>query len=460
MMLPFGLLLAAMAVAPMLRPAGWARHYPKLTAGLAAITAGYYLLVLRAPERVLEAGHEYFSFIVLIGSLFVVAGGIHVGVTGQATPRVNALFLLFGAVIANLLGTTGASMLLIRPWIQMNRCRVAAHHIVFFIFIVSNVGGCLTPVGDPPLFLGYLEGIPFWWVTGHCWPMWAVAVGFLLALFYALDTRNYRRAAREGRLREAGAPGRWRFEGLGNLLWLLLILGAVFINHPIYLRESLMAAAAAASYFTTKKTVHEANQFNLHPVREVAILFAGIFVTMIPALDWLQTHAGRLGQPSPALFYWTSGTVSSLLDNAPAYLSLLNAAFGLFVPPQTVGQVQALIQTHGAGGPHEGPIWRAFQALQQFHPAAMAGGKTGPDEIRVAFLLANSHLSAYLLAISLGAVFFGANTYIGNGPNFMVKAIAEQQHVPTPGFLGFIFKYSLPCLGPMLLLIWLLFLRQ
>jgi len=287
-----------------------------------------------------------------------------------------------------------------------------------------------------------------------------VAVGFLLALFYALDTRNYRRAAREGRLREAGAPGRWRFEGLGNLLWLLLILGAVFINHPIYLRESLMAAAAAASYFTTKKTVHEANQFNLHPVREVAILFAGIFVTMIPALDWLQTHAGRLGQPSPALFYWTSGTVSSLLDNAPAYLSLLNAAFGLFVPPQTVGQVQALIQTHGAGGPHEGPIWRAFQALQQFHPAAMAGGKTGPDEIRVAFLLANSHLSAYLLAISLGAVFFGANTYIGNGPNFMVKAIAEQQHVPTPGFLGFIFKYSLPCLGPMLLLIWLLFLRQ
>ncbi len=460
MILPFGLLLAVIALAPMLQPARWARHYPKLTAGLAAVTAGYYLLVLRASERVLQAGHEYLSFIVLIGSLFVVAGGIHLSVKAQATPRLNTLFLLVGAMVANLLGTTGASMLLIRPWIQMNRGRVTARHIVFFIFIVSNVGGCLTPVGDPPLFLGYLEGIPFWWVAQHCWPMWAVAVGFLLALFYALDTLDYRRAPREVRLQSAGAPEPWRLEGLGNLLWLALILGTVFINRPGYLRETLMVAAAAASYFTTKKTVHEANRFNLHPMREVAILFAGIFVTMMPALDWLQTHAGRLGQPSPALFYWTCGTLSSVLDNAPAYLSFLHAAFGVFVPPETVDQVQALIQTHGAAGPHEGPIWQTFQALQQYHAAAIAGGKAGPGQIQVAFLLANNHLDAYLLAVSLGAVFFGAMTYIGNGPNFMVKAIADHHNVRIPGFLGFIFKYSLPCMGPMLLLIWLLFLRR
>jgi len=438
MVLPFGLLLAAMAVGPILAPAWWSRHYPKVTAGLAAVTAGYYFLVLRASGRVLQAGHEYFSFMVLIGSLFVVAGGIHLAVKGQATPRVNTLFLLVGAIAANLLGTTGASVLLVRPWIQMNRGRMGAHHIVFFIFIVSNVGGCLTPVGDPPLFLGYLEGIPFWWVARHCWPMWAVAVGYLLALFYALDTRNYCRAPREvrlqeagppgswreagkmpaprlsGRLQEAGPPGSWRLEGLGNLVWLLLIVGAVFITHPVYLRESLMLAGTAASYFTTKKSVHEANQFDLHPLREVAILFAGIFVTMIPALDWLQTHAGRLGQPTPALFYWASGTVSSLLDSAPAYLSFLHAALGLFVPSETVDPAQ---------------------------------------------MLANSPLNAYLLAVSLGAVFFGANTYIGNGPNLMVKAIAERQDVRVPGFLGFIIKYSLPCMGPMLLLIWLLFLR-
>ena len=460
MLLPFGLLLAVVAVAPMLQPAGWARHYPKITAGLAAITAGYYLLVLHASERVLQAGHEYLSFIVLIGSLFVVAGGIHLTLKGKATPGANTLFLLLGAIISNLLGTTGASMLLIRPWIQMNSGRVAARHIVFFIFIVSNVGGCLTPVGDPPLFLGYLEGIPFCWVAQHCWPMWAVAVGFLLALFFALDTLDYHRAPLEVRLKETGAPERWRFEGLGNVLWLLLILGTVFINRPVCLRESLMVAAAAASYFTTKKTVHQANHFDLHPLREVAILFAGIFVTMIPALDWLQTHAARLGQPSPALFYWTSGALSSLLDSAPAYLSFLNAAFGLFVPPQTVDQVQALLQSHGALGPHDGPIWRTLQALQHYHPAVMAGGKVGPDEIRTAFLLADNHLSAYLLAISLGTVFFGANTYIGNGPNFMVKAIADHQNIRVPGFLGFIFKYSLPCMGPMLVLIWLLFLRR
>ena len=397
--LPFGLLLATIALAPLLFPDWWAKHYPKVAYGLGAVTLAYYLLDLHAYSRVVQVGHEYVSFIALIGSLFVVSGGIHIAVKGEATPGTNVLFLFFGGLLANLLGTTGASMLLIRPWIRMNKYRITAHHIVFFIFIVSNVGGCLTPVGDPPLFLGYLKGIPFWWVAEHCWPMWAVGVGFLLALFYIVDGLNYRRAPKAVRTELAAPPDQWRFEGLWNVVFLAVILGAVFINYPAFLREILMVAAAAGSYFTTKKHVHEANHFNFHPIQEVAILFAGIFATMMPALDWLQANAARLASPNPALFYWSSGVLSSILDNAPTYLCFLSAAFGLF---------------------------------------------TKPDD-------------QYILAISIASVFFGANTYIGNGPNFMVKSIADHQKVHMPGFLGYVFKYSLPYMLPMLLLIWLLF---
>ena len=172
----------------------------------------------------LEVAHEYVSFIALIGSLFVVSGGIHINVKGEATPLKNVLFLLIGAIVANLLGTTGASMLLIRPWIRMNKYRITAHHIVFFIFIVSNVGGCLTPIGDPPLFLGYLKGIPFWWVAEHCWPMWATGVGCLLAMFYVVDRLNFRRAPARVRETET-AHEQWRFDGLANIVFLAVILG-------------------------------------------------------------------------------------------------------------------------------------------------------------------------------------------------------------------------------------------
>ena len=184
MILPFGILLATIALAPLLAANWWARHYPKVAWALGAITLVYYLFGLQAYDRVLHAAAEYVSFIALIGSLFVVSGGIHIGVKGEATPLVNVLFLLTGSILANLLGTTGASMLLIRPWIRMNKYRVTGHHIAFFIFIVSNVGGCLTPIGDPPLFMGYLKGVPFWWVAQHCWPMWAVGIGALLAIFF------------------------------------------------------------------------------------------------------------------------------------------------------------------------------------------------------------------------------------------------------------------------------------
>jgi len=464
MILPFGLLLGTIALAPVLCQAWWTRHYPKVVCSLGAITLAYYIFGLRACERIIQVGHEYISFIALIGSLFVVSGGIHLNVRGEATPRANTTFLFLGALVANLLGTTGASMLLIRPWIRMNKYRITAHHIIFFIFIVSNVGGCLTPIGDPPLFLGYLKGIPFWWVAEHCWPIWAVGVGFLLALFYLIDTRNYRRAPEAVRNRLAEPPDQWRVDGLWNIAFLLVILGAVFLDRPLFLREALMAGAALGSWFTTKKRVHEANHFSFHPIQEVAILFIGIFATMMPALDWLQDNAGHLGRPSPALFFWGSGLLSSVLDNAPTYLSFLSASFGLFVEPEVVDRVQFLIRNHGAdlaglAGPQADGIRQTYEVLQKYHAGAVASGKVSVEQIKIAFLLGNSGFSSFIIAISVGAVFFGANTYIGNGPNFMVKAIADHQKVSTPSFLGMVFKYTLPCMGPMLILIWLLFFR-
>ena len=411
MILPFALLLGAIALAPLFSANWWSRHYAKVAFGLGAITLGYYIFILRNTGRTLHTAQDYVSFIALVGSLFVVSGGIHITAKGEATPFVNVIFLLVGAIVANLLGTTGAAMLLIRPWIRMNQYRVAAHHIVFFIFIVANIGGCLTPIGDPPLFLGYLQGVPFWWVAKNCWPMWATGIGILLAIFYVLDRINFLRAPREVREKET-ATETWKFGGLPNLFFLAVILGAVFVDKPIFLREAIMLAAALGSYFTTEKSVHEANHFNLHPIREVTILFAGIFATMMPALDWLNQNAREvLGQnPTPGIFFWSAGGLSAVLDNAPTYLGFLSALFGV----------------------------------------------TGAENIHE--LLA--HNSPHIVAISIGAVFFGAATYIGNGPNFMVKAIAEEQKIHVPGFLGFIFKYGLLFLLPTLMVIWWLFFRK
>ncbi|MEJ0090794.1 MAG: sodium:proton antiporter [Limisphaerales bacterium] len=410
MILPFALLLGAIASGPVLAPKWWLRHYAKVALGLGAVTLGYYIFILRATHSLGHTAHEYVSFIALVGSLYVVSGGIHIGVKGESTPFKNVIFLFIGAVIANLLGTTGAAMLLIRPWIRMNQYRVTAHHIVFFIFIVANVGGCLTPIGDPPLFLGYLQGVPFWWVAKNCWPIWAVGIGLLLAIFYIVDKRNFSRAPLAVREKET-ATGTWRFEGLSNLFFLAVILVAVFVE-MIFVREALMIAAAAGSYFTTKKAVHAANHFDFHPIIEVTILFAGIFATMMPALGWLNQNAPRLlgEHPSPGIFFWGTGALSSALDNAPTYLGFLSALFGI----------------------------------------------SGTNDIYE--LLDQQHIQ--MLAISVGAVFFGAFTYIGNGPNFMVKAIAEQQKVSTPSFFGFIFKFAMPFLLPVLVAVWLIFFHR
>jgi Na+/H+ antiporter NhaD/arsenite permease-like protein len=463
MMLPFGLLLVAIALAPLLFPDWWSKHYAKVAFGLGAIVLLYYLFGIHATGRVLNIGHDYISFIALVGSLFVVSGGIHINVKGEATPVVNVVFLLVGALLANVLGTTGASMLLIRPWIRMNKYRITAHHIVFFIFIVSNVGGCLTPIGDPPLFLGYLYGIPFWWVAEHCLPMWTAGMGMLLAMFYMVDRLNFNRAPRGVRARET-AREEWRFEGLSNVLFLALILFAVFVKRPPFVREVLMIGAAVGSWFTTKKPVHEANQFNFHPIQEVVILFAGIFATMMPALDWLEHNAGELlgAHPSPGIFYWGTGLLSSALDNAPTYLSFLSASFGSFVNHEIVAQVQAHIASGAVDlsnvtGPYAEQIRQTLEALQKYHADHVLAKSVSKDEIEVCFLLGNATFNKYILAISIGAVFFGASTYIGNGPNFMVKSIAAHQKVNTPTFLEYIWKFTLPFLLPVLVIVWLVF---
>lgn len=465
MILPFGILLGLIALAPLLFAGWWHKHYPKVAISLGALTIAYYVFGIHAGDRVTHTAIEYVSFICLIGSLFVVSGGILVKVKGEATPEQNALFLLIGALAANLLGTTGASMLLIRPWIRMNKYRITAHHVVFFIFIVSNVGGCLTPIGDPPLFLGYLKGIPFWWVAEHCWPMWAVATGMLLLMFYAVDVVNYRKSPKSVRAAMAEPPDHWQFSGGINLLFLGVILASVFINNPPFLREAMMLGAAVGSYFLTKKQIHRANDFNFHPVQEVAILFIGIFATMMPALDLLEVKSKELGTPSPAFFYWGTGALSSLLDNAPTYLCFLKAIFGAYVDTDAVEQVRHLVSTGGSDlatyvhGDKADQIRATWETLTRFNPAVLATKAASVEQIEMAMLLGNVKFNNFIVAVSCGAVFFGANTYIGNGPNFMVKAIADQNSVRTPDFLSYIWKFSLPIMLPMLLVVWALFFR-
>lgn len=415
MVAPFALLLLCIALMPLFAAHFWEHHYPKVAVGLGLITAGYYALVQKDWHPLHHAAAEYISFMALVGSLFVISGGINIRVKGSATPLVNTLFLLIGAVLSNLIGTTGASMLMIRPWIKMNRYRITGFHIVFFIFVISNVGGCLTPIGDPPLFLGFLRGVPFGWVLEHCWQAWALALGLLLAVFFIMDSLNFRRAPQAVRTEET-AHEDWFFRGLPNLLWLGVVLGAVFL--PKSVQETMvlgvfsvpalvMTAAAVGSYFTTRREVHEANDFNFGPVREVGFLFVGIFLTMIPALQILQS--GQAVQlTTPLQYYFTTGALSAFLDNAPTYLAFLAAAMG-----------------------HEHLSVDSTADVLQF---------------------AAAH-APQLIAISLGAVFFGAGSYIGNGPNFMVKSIADKSRAHAPSFIAYLLWYSIPILLPILTLV-------
>jgi Na+/H+ antiporter NhaD/arsenite permease-like protein len=411
MILPFVLMVLSIALMPFIHLHWWEKNYPKVAVALGLFTTLYYVIALRDGAHMLEIAHEYASFIALIGSLFVVAGGIHIRVRGEATPLRNALFLGTGAILANFLGTTGASMLMIRPWIRMNKYRITGFHVVFFIFIVGNVGGALTPIGDPPLFLGYLKGVPFFWSLFELWPAWLFMLGSLLAIFYVLDRINYHRAPEVVRELETGYE-KFQIDGKRNFVFIGLILVAVFLSSPW--REVLMVAAAAASFRATPAAVHESNHFTFAPIKEVSWLFVGIFGTMVPALDYMQVNSGSLGVSTPLQFYALTGFLSSFLDNAPTYLTFVATSIG-----------------------------------QQ-------GMSLASEESVAAF--ARDH-SAYLVAVSLGAVFFGAATYIGNGPNFMVKSIAQHAKVNTPSFFGYVVRYTLPILAPLLALIAWLFVK-
>jgi Na+/H+ antiporter NhaD/arsenite permease-like protein len=404
----------AIALMPFLAPHWWERNYPKVSVVLGGIVVLYYLIVLHGGMRLLVTLHEYGSFIILLASLFVVSGGIHISIEGPSTPQRNTLFLFFGAILANLIGTTGASMILIRPWIRMNKHRFAEFHAVFFIFIISNVGGALTPIGDPPLFLGFLKGVPFWWTLEHLWRPWLLVVCLIGAIFYLIDRGNFLRAPRSVRDKETSEE-KWGIKGLVNLLPLGAILLGVFFPSPW--REIVMTSAAILSWCITPRQIHEMNAFSFAPIREVAWLFLGIFATMIPALDYLEHHATALassfGMGAPHFYYFT-GILSSVLDNAPTYLAFLSVELGL--------------QGGTLGNPQ--------------------------DVLRVA-----TQDPAHLIAISLGAVFFGAMTYIGNGPNFMVKSIVSESGATTPGFFGYILRYALPILLPVLALAGWIFLR-
>jgi Na+/H+ antiporter NhaD/arsenite permease-like protein len=414
LMVPFGLLLlliATMPLSPQRVKHFWEKYYPYIAVGLGLLVVAYYFL--KIPDGltgIIHTAEQYLSFICLIGSLFVVAGGIVVKIKGEGTPFFNTMFLALGGIIANLIGTTGASMLMIRPWIRMNEYRFNPFHVVFFIFVVSNCGGALTPMGDPPLFLGYLSGVPFFWLIKHAIFPWITCLGLILTTFYFFDRWSFNKVD-DALPAEFSGTGAWLVHGGWNLIPLAVIIGAVFIPETGFLREGVMLTAALASWRFTPHAVHEENKFNFGPLKEVAWLFVGIFLTMMPALDYLQQHGKDMGFAQPMHYYLAAGSLSSVLDNAPTYLNFLQLAQSSLAP---------------GGTAVDGPS--SVQHLLISHPA-------------------------FIITVSLGAVFFGAMTYIGNGPNFMVKSIAENAGVQAPSFFGYIFKYSLPVLLPILLFV-------
>jgi Na+/H+ antiporter NhaD/arsenite permease-like protein len=464
MVIPFVVLLLCIALMPFIHKHHWENHYPKVAIGFGLVTIIYYVVGLHDVPRMVVSLVEYLGFMALIGSLFVIAGGIHIKMTGRATPGLNTALLALGAIIANLVGTTGASMLLIRPYLRVNKNRVAPYHVAFFIFLVSNIGGMLTPIGDPPLFLGYLKGVPFFWLmkVPQVLLAWLMCIGALLVLFFLIDTADFRK-----RTIEASGGNHVELTGSGNFVWLAVILGLVLVQKAEWLHglehwpitESLaratgwsiakaaegfitvavavlmLGAAGLAYKFANKEALRE-NQFDFGPMREVGFLFLGIFATMVPALDLLEKHAADIGITTVRQFFWGTGALSSVLDNAPTYLNFLAAAFGLqHLSLENSVRVHALLHP---------------DIINQYTPQQL---------LDLGLHKLDPNAWEYVVAVSLGAVFFGACTYVGNGPNFMVKSIAESNGVKCPSFFGYVVKFAVPILVPLFALVSWLFLR-
>ena len=429
---PFVLYLLLIAVLPLFLGRFWEHNRNKLivAAALSVPVLGY-LLGSKGAEgasEVLHTAFDYASFMALLGALFTISGGICLRGSLVGSPTVNLAFLAIGAALGSVIGTPGASVLLIRPLLRANARRgYSTHVVVFFIFIVSNAAGLLTPLGDPPLFLGFLRGVPFAW-TLRLFKQWAFVNGVLLALFSVIDRvllarerRRPRRTLDSGLFAAPDDDGALRLEGGLNVLWLLGIVGFVFaigsfggrLLGESYLRSVVqivgLVGLAALSYFTTPRHIHERNRYNWAPIIEVAAVFVGVFVTMIPALSYLSERGATLGIVRPVQFFWASGALSSVLDNAPTYLTFASLATGV------VNAGSHLLSATNLGD--------------------LAAHPSGQN---------------LLVAVSSGSVMMGAITYIGNGPNFMVKAIAEQHHVRMPGFFGYVlwsFAILVPLFG-------------
>jgi Na+/H+ antiporter NhaD/arsenite permease-like protein len=404
----FILMLGAIAVIPLVAPHWWESNRNKAVVTLAiAVPSGIYISVYDWHPLLYEL-HEYVSFIVLLGSLFVISGGIYLHGNIYARPRNNTILLGVGAIIASVIGTTGAAMLMVRPLISTNSERkYVKHTIIFAIFLIANIGGSLTPLGDPPLYMGYLRGVPFLW-TLRLWIMWLPVSVLLLLLYYLLDRHFWARESEAARQWEKKHQLPFRLNGKINFFWLLGILVIILVGVQSPYRELMMLVLCGVSWVTTPNGVREAHNFNFKPIIEVAVLFLGIFITMVPTLLLLRSHGAALGVTKPWHFFWATGGLSGFLDNTPTYLVFLSLAESHNLTPEVT-------LNSGAGISH-----------------------------------------IILEAISCGAVFMGAITYIGNGPNFMVKAIAEENGIKMPSFFGYMLWSSL-ILIPIFILVSLVF---
>jgi len=445
--IPFVGILLSIALGPLVAPHFWHTHFPKVSAFWALLFAVPFL-IWNPNEAVQDILHiylmDYIPFIILLWGLFTISGGIYLGGSLRGSPKVNFVLLLIGTFLASLIGTTGAAMVLIRPLLRANDWRRnKVHLIIFFIFLVANIGGSLTPLGDPPLFLGFLHNVPFFWVTTGLIREMLLASGLVLVVFFFVDTYFYRREEIKPEKDPNAQP--LHIEGWHNFLFLLGVMGAVILSGslkltavPIFsggshavmvplqnwLKDVIILLMGILSLRTTSKALREKNGFSWFPIQEVAYLFAGIFMTIIPALAILKAGpAGALADLTnavhgPVRYFWATGILSSFLDNAPTYLTFFNAALG------DLGKVEADI------------------------PGML--GYLDPS-LRLDVFISD------LAAISAGAVFMGAVTYIGNAPNFMVKSIAEEAGIPMPSFFGYMIKWSLPILIPIFIIVTLVF---
>lgn len=434
--IPFVGILLSIAVFPLVAPHFWHKQFPKISAFWAIAFAVPFLFAYKF-EAIESIVHiyliDYIPFIILLWSLYTVAGGIYIGGSLRGSPKVNFILLLIGTLLASWIGTTGAAMVMIRPLLRANSWRRnKVHIIIFFIFLVANVGGSLTPLGDPPLFLGFLHGVPFFWVTKALLPHMLLVVALLLGIFVAVDSYWFKK---EENVPDDNTGSKIKIDGLHNLLMLLGVMAGVLFSGSVKLpefhvighvtmawqniaRDLFLILMGLLSLKFTTKVIRDKNEFSWFPIQEVAYLFAGIFMTIIPALAILQVGSdGALAGliefvSTPLRYFWVTGGLSSFLDNAPTYLVFFNTALG----STSESEVPGMLAANG-----------------------------------------NIAFTAKLIAISAGAVFMGAMTYIGNAPNFMVKSIAEEAGIPMPSFFGYMLKYSLPILVPVFVIVTLVF---